>query len=194
MGTFLDRTGIQYGRLTVLANKGKDENGHYLWKCICSCGNTKVVTSNNLSSGKSQSCGCLKIEALRKVQYKPAKDRESTILKHQYSHVVKRHNKKEMIGEVMSLSTFKILSTSNCEYCGQEPERVIEDRSCYSKSTKKILGHSIKINGIDRVDNSIGYTYENSAPCCSRCNFAKHTMSRGDFLQWIQKVYDFNFK
>lgn len=30
MGAFLDRTGIQYGRLTVLANKGKDHRGKYL--------------------------------------------------------------------------------------------------------------------------------------------------------------------
>lgn len=116
------------------------------------------------------------------------------LLKFQYSQVVKRHNKKGMYGQVMSLDNFKLLSTSNCNYCGQEPERIVEDMSCYTKSKKKISEYTVKINGIDRVDNSIGYTYENSAPCCSRCNFAKHTMSRGDFLQWIQKVYDFNFK
>lgn len=32
------------------------------WLCVCSCGTQKKVNSSNLKSGRSRSCGCLKIE------------------------------------------------------------------------------------------------------------------------------------
>lgn len=48
--------------------------------------------------------------------------------------------------------------------------------------------------GIDRVDNSVGYTKENSVPCCKLCNFMKKAMSRNDFLSRIKKIYEFNIK
>ena len=37
-----------------------------------------------------------------------------------------------------------------------------------------------KINelGIDRIDNKMGYTLNNVVPCCSRCNFMKHIMTK----------------
>lgn len=52
----------------------------------------------------------------------------------------------------------------------------------------------LKINGIDRVDSNIGYTKDNSVPCCKYCNFAKHTMSEDDFYVWVKRVYEYNFK
>lgn len=68
MPRFKDRTGDKYGRLTVLSHAGKDHRNKHLWLCMCDCGNKKVVASDNLSSGKSNSCGCLKAEFLaRKV-------------------------------------------------------------------------------------------------------------------------------
>ena len=64
MGKFLDRTGLKYGRLTVMSHNGRDHRNKHLWLCKCECGNEKVVISDNLSSGKSNSCGCLKKEFL----------------------------------------------------------------------------------------------------------------------------------
>ena len=54
-----------------------------------------MVVADNLSSGKSNSCGCLKAEFLAKKgnQYGLYKDREMALLKVQYSHL-KRRNKK----------------------------------------------------------------------------------------------------
>lgn len=34
----------------------------YRWKCLCDCGNEVVVTSSNLRSGHTRSCGCLEKE------------------------------------------------------------------------------------------------------------------------------------
>jgi hypothetical protein len=36
-------------------------------------------------------------------------------------------------------------------------------------------------SGIDRVDSSIGYTEENTVPCCSPCNTLKGSGTRAEF-------------
>lgn len=46
-------------------------------------------------------------------------------------------------------------------------------------------------NGIDRVDNNIGYTLKNSVSCCKFCNSAKSTQSFDNFLLWIKTIKDY---
>lgn len=46
---------------------------------------------------------------------------------------------------------------------------------------------------IDRADNNLGYTKENSVPCCSECNFCKGTLSKDKFLDLVRKVYEHSF-
>lgn len=193
---FLDRTGLRYGRLLVIEHKGRDGRGKHLWLCKCDCGNEKIVVADNLSSGKSKSCGCLKKEFLSKKgnQFGLYKDRQKAMLKVQYSHLKRRHAKNKMSGNVIDFKTFCELSKSKCKYCGLEYSREIEDRLNESKSKKKLSNEVLKINGIDRIDSNIGYTKENSVSCCKFCNVAKHTMSEGDFYKWIRRVYEHNFK
>lgn len=59
MPKFIDLTGQQFGRLTVLKraeNKGKFTT----WLCQCDCGNTTMVRGTDLKSEKTLSCGCLR--------------------------------------------------------------------------------------------------------------------------------------
>lgn len=44
-------------------------------------------------------------------------------------------------------------------------------------------------NGIDRVDNKIGYTELNCKPCCSICNYFKRDMNEQEFLNHIEEIY-----
>lgn len=58
---FIDLTGKRFGRLVVVSraeNKGQLSR----WNCVCDCGNTTVVYSNNLRRGYTQSCGCYRNE------------------------------------------------------------------------------------------------------------------------------------
>lgn len=196
MPKFLDRTNIRYGRLVVLEHKGKDKRGKHLWLCKCDCGNEKIVVSDNLSSGKSKSCGCLRKEFLSKKgnQFGLYEDRQEAMMKVQYSHLKRRHKQNGMIGDVLDFETFSKISKSKCKYCGLEYSKEIKDRLNESKSKKSLSDEVLKINGIDRIDNNIGYTKENSVPCCKYCNFAKHTMTEADFYSWIRRVYEYNFK
>lgn len=64
--------GRQFGRLTVLEQFYcyTDTNKKYkYYVCECSCGNTKVVLSSNLTSGKTTSCGCYRLERVREVRH-----------------------------------------------------------------------------------------------------------------------------
>src|ERR1700744_6548534 len=54
---FVDRTGQVYGQLLVLHRLPNNAYSHVVWECLCACGDTTVVTANNLV--KTKSCGCL---------------------------------------------------------------------------------------------------------------------------------------
>lgn len=71
---------------------------------------------------------------------------------------------------LLSFDEFTKLVTSSCIYCGESKKRI----------------------GIDRIDNSLGYTKENSAPCCSMCNYMKKNYLKKEFLSHIKKIYEFS--
>lgn len=56
-----DLTGQVFGRLTVKARL-QNENGRLSWYCVCSCGGFKIIDSKALVTGKTASCGCLRIK------------------------------------------------------------------------------------------------------------------------------------
>lgn len=59
MGIFIDLTGKQFGRLTVLNRVENNKSRNSRWLCQCNCGNKRVVLGHNLRWGTSMSCGCL---------------------------------------------------------------------------------------------------------------------------------------
>jgi len=56
----VDLTGKVFGRLTVLKRVENARSGDAQWMCQCSCPNKTIlaVTTSNLTSGNTQSCGC----------------------------------------------------------------------------------------------------------------------------------------
>lgn len=57
MGAFIDLTGRQIGRLTVIKRWGYSGK-NILWLCLCSCEKVKVIAGRDLSTGHTISCGC----------------------------------------------------------------------------------------------------------------------------------------
>jgi len=57
-----DKTGQVFGRLTVIRFLDRNGSGVPRWLCRCVCGNEKVASSEMLTKGYTQSCGCLKRE------------------------------------------------------------------------------------------------------------------------------------
>lgn len=62
-------TGKKFGRLTVISEPIKF-NKYYKYECVCDCGNVTKVFNYALTSGKTQSCGCLHKEKLLKANTK----------------------------------------------------------------------------------------------------------------------------
>jgi hypothetical protein len=56
----LDLVGVTFGRLTVYA--AAQRTYQTMWACRCCCGNTPTVSGINLTTGHTQSCGCLREE------------------------------------------------------------------------------------------------------------------------------------
>lgn len=81
----------------------------------------------------------------------------------------------------LSREEFEILILKNCYYCDDPP------------SLRLINNTPLICNGIDRVDNSIGYLIENCVPACKICNVMKSSKNRDDFINHCRKIVKRNF-
>src|SRR5262245_32140360 len=71
MSRRIDITGQKFGRWTALAFLGWDPiKGCSLYRCRCDCGSEAVVMSSHLRKGKTQSCGCYRVEATARDNYR----------------------------------------------------------------------------------------------------------------------------
>lgn len=52
--------------------------------------------------------------------------------------------------------------------------------------------NELTYNGIDRLDNSKGYTIDNSVACCSKCNIAKGTDTKEEYIARCKAVSNHN--
>jgi len=52
------------------------------------------------------------------------------------------------------------------------------------KNSLFFLGSIIGYQGIDRINNNVGYESGNCVPCCNICNRAKLNRDKNAFIQW----------
>ncbi len=171
-----DEVGKVYGRLMVIETSGRDKrSGSAMWLCECICGNRSTVMAQSLRSGNTQSCGCFKRDKAKELHSLPSGE---SALNRAVSNT--RRNAKTRNYE-FSLSTdeAKNLMIQNCYYCGIDPKQMSRGRN-----------GNVFYNGLDRVDNSVGYTKTNVVPCCFNCNRAKGEMTVSEFRHWIGKVIE----
>jgi hypothetical protein len=187
MGKFVDITGRKQGNLTVLKSLNEvNSNGSRYWVCLCNCGKEFKVSTSSLNSGVS-SCGCIQRRKFIQSHIgKPScnlkqKGRSSSnIIRQSY----KDNAKKRGLSFNITYEQFIFLTSQDCFYCGEPPRQSMVKRS-HNFNCNGIYYY----NGLDRVDNSIGYEYNNVVPCCKVCNRAKFQMSKQDFISWVFKVY-----
>ena len=58
---------------------------------------------------------------------------------------------------------------------------------CYYCHKQNNIDHT---NGIDRVDNSIGYIQSNCVSCCSTCNYMKGSLEVNTFIKQCNTIYN----
>jgi hypothetical protein len=179
--------GQKFGKLLVtklLVSKQYGTQKKRVWECICDCGNITNVVTGQLTKGATKSCGCLhkitSVENSLKSRHKIVKkDAALNCIYTQY----KGNAKARKYEFNLTKEQFNLLIKSNCFYCGTEPLNLFDKRY-----------YNLFYNGIDRINNTIGYTFENSISCCKMCNIAKNNNTLEYFMQWIKKVYKHNFE
>ena len=86
----------------------------------------------------------------------------------------------------LTLDQYISLIQAPCHYCG--------DISVYDKEDKNNGDGDMDTlykNGIDRMDNSVGYLMENCVACCKMCNYMKHVFSVTDFLKRVEHIVNY---
>jgi hypothetical protein len=82
-----------------------------------------------------------------------------------------------------------MLTKLPCFACGAKPAGRYR-HSLKNDYYKQPYIHS----GLDRLSNRHGYTNENSAPCCAKCNYAKGVLTLEQFLIHVYKVYNHSIR
>ncbi len=157
----------RFGRLWVLwrTDKGSRRSRSMMWECRCDCGKTTIVSATSLRSGRTKSCGCLQLEA---ACLEPGQSGFNFLLT-RYKRTA------EQRGLVWDLTEdqFRELLLGNCHYCGEPPKQVAVGHSTNGKFI---------YNGIDRLNNMLGYVSGNVVSCCGIHNRMKGTMSHDEFI------------
>ena len=161
-----------FGRLTVINYVMADKGGKAIWRCICQCGNETRVTGYNLRAGLTRSCGCLRGEKFKLAYGKAAKN----LVQRAYW----RHAKERGLDWKLTPTEFDEIIKKPCQYCGEGVTNLSMTKSTYGEFT---------YNGIDRVDNSVGYVSSNIVACCRRCNLMKSNLTKDEFLNHIRRIF-----
>jgi len=166
--------GKKFGKLSPIRHLGKinEKSIDQYWLCKCDCGNEKIIRSRNLANGGTRSCGC----SSGKLPYGQSAFNQ---LRNGY----KRGAKARSLCYELSDEQFRNITSKKCFYCGVPPKQSVP------QFLKGKLNGDYLHNGIDRLDNSSGYTIDNCVPCCKSCNYFKSTLSMEDFLSNVERIY-----
>ena len=194
-----DLTNKIFGRLTVTRNANKSNSRRDVyWDCRCICGKDVVVKGANLRGGITKSCGCFQRDIaanLRKLEFPWEANR--TYLINDY----KQRAKKKGLKFELSIEDCEKIFKGDCGYCGIAPYKIknqyidVNGKTKYvSKNTRLDLNAaSYLYNGIDRVNNNLGYLIEQGqcVPCCEICNRAKWHLSLKDWQSYLRRLISF---
>lgn len=96
-------------------------------------------------------------------KYRPVREAYQKTTRFKYTSVLYRG--KKLGGQVLTFEQFKQITKLPCYYCKRD-------------------GYV----GIDRVDSHLGYTIENSVPCCTQCNISKNVYTQQSFIEMCHLV------
>ena len=172
-----------FGNLTVIKDLGMivDRTGNqrrHKCECQCKCGNIRVIRAGHLKAGHSISCHSCSSNSCF-----PVLEGEASF------NVMYRSYKRGAMDRKLEFDLteeqFRRITSSHCHYCGIEPKQ-------YNKHYRG-NGHYLH-NGIDRKDNTKGYTIKNSLPCCKYCNMAKRTRSYQEYTEYLDRIAAYRVK
>jgi len=185
MGAPLDLTGKKFGRLIVISKAESRQHGKFtkaMWNCICDCGLHRVVHACNLMDEGTKSCGTC---------CRPGTNAKPDTAFEDLWHLYQASARNRGHSWELTKEQFRELTQSPCHYTGRPPSQVTKSAATARriKAGKDPLpGGFYTYNGIDRVDNSKGYTLENCVPCWGKVNTMKMEMQREEFIALCKEI------
>ncbi len=171
-----DLKGQVFGELEVLSIAGeRDRYNGTIWRCQCTCGNKIDLASRSLLGGNAKSCGCK-----RKCNYNKNRKRKTGSSFNKALRTYQSSARKKNVSWELTEDEAYVLFKNNCYYCGVEP----------SNGKGKTQKGNFLYSGIDRIDNSKGYSPSNVVSCCRTCNLSKETKTLIEWENYICRVYN----
>lgn len=161
--------GQRFGNLTVNSVSTTVRSKSSYIPCKCDCGKQLLVRCRDLDTKHTRSCGCYKAAKNKLLQFQTSEDRLLAL----YKKHAKRRSREFTLPDEEAVRMFKL----PCGYCGAPPD-------------KNSLRSGLKIaaNGIDRLDNKLGYIPGNVITACTTCNMMKHKMGVKEFLAQVSRI------
>lgn len=178
-GRLADRAGQRFGKLTAIrrVESSAQKRGTVRWLCVCDCGNEVIAAGADLVRGHTKSCGCMRNGPRGGYVAGDAAWNKAF-------RTYQQNARTRDLSWDLSLADFKRLASLTCFYCGAAP----------SMTMKGSPGSGDCIyNGLDRIDNTLGYSLANVITACKICNHAKRDLSYDDFLAWIARLTEYHF-
>jgi hypothetical protein len=173
----------KFGRLLVVEATAERKRKNIVWKCLCDCGNFCYKITADLVGGRIRSCGCLFDDFSKTLRLPPGEYGLNQLFRKYKGNAKER-------GLVFDLSKedFARMTKINCYYCGAKPQAISQPNTLSIASTAAVENGTYIYNGLDRVDNDVGYIISNVVSCCENCNRAKLTMSQNDFILLVNRI------
>lgn len=168
----LPKTDVQpgkiYGRLIVTELRRKPRNNGYFEAqayCVCECGRGTWIAQGRLRKGERKECRrCTTKRAWKSIPRLPQHELWLRAREKDYRVDAARRG----LEFSLTREEFRRLHQGTCVYCGVLPA-----------------------NGVDRKDNTLGYSVTNAVPCCAQCNYGKRDQTVKEFLDWVRRVHAF---
>ena len=175
-----DLTGKRFGKLWVVAYTPQRNRTHsVLWRCMCGCGNEKLLSSAALLHDKTRSCGCVR-KAVGRNSIKWQGWGEISL---SYFNKIKREATTR--GHVWSLDIkyvwrLFLKQGGRCRF-SRQPLTFDVSQSAHGRTAS-----------LDRIDSMGGYTKGNVQWCHTKLNMMKGALSDQEFIDLCKAVANNN--
>lgn len=197
-----------FGKLTAIEktlHKNHQKGGRTTkWLFKCECGNIRISRASAVVKGFVRSC-----KECTEKEYKSAQGARGRNKRYEPKEAsfrakasnIKAHAKVRNIPWELTLEQASEILKMDCYFSGHPPSNTYN--TFKNRSAKQTLKYEkenvleqgeIFYNGIDRLNSGLGYTVENSVPCCTFCNIAKNDRPVEDFLIWLDQLVEFRSK
>lgn len=166
--------GTQIDKLTIVDYNF--DKCYYTFRC--ECGSTFIGTTSTIKQKTEQflelgTAGCkLCVNKVRRTNLPKVKYYRAIL--NDYKRNAYDRNYSFDLTDEECINLFE----SPCHYCGT-----------LNSNSAKVGKLIINYNGIDRMNNSLGYTPTNVVSCCKQCNYAKNKYDYNEFIEHIEKIY-----